>query len=190
MKNAIKYIGIILVIAGVLLVTKNLFTQDEEWDSKKEKKTEATEVVYYNARIQLLDKEENTFLTGATLVIKNEAGEEIDKWETGEGVHLVNKLKKGTYTLTEEKAPEGYHFNEEVISFEIANKDQEVTMYNTKMTEEEQAEIKRQNTTSSEVGVDNTLSEKNIWSILGGVLSIGLGVGLILIQKKAPNNDV
>lgn len=190
MRNGIKYVGIILVIAGILLVMKNLFTKDEEWETKKSTKEKTTEVVYYNARIQLLDKEENSFLSGATLVLKNESGEEVEKWTTEEGVHLVNKLKKGTYTVEEEKAPEGYHLNEEKVSFEIKTSDEEVTMYNTKMTEEEQEEARRQNTTSSEVGVDNTLSEKNIWSILGGILSIGLGIGLILFQKKTPNNDV
>lgn len=190
MRNIVKYVGIVLVIAGILLVMKNLFTSDEEWETKGDKKTESEAVVYYNARIQLLDQDENSFLTGAILVLKDESGEEIDRWTTEEGVHLVNKLEKGNYTVEEEKAPEGYHLSEEEVSFKITDSDQEVTMYNTVMTEEEQEEARRQNTTSSEVGVDNTLSEKNIWFILGGILSIGVGVGLILFQKRILNKDI
>ena len=37
MRNVIKYVGIILVIAGILLVTKNLFTQDEGWNENNKK---------------------------------------------------------------------------------------------------------------------------------------------------------
>lgn len=190
MKNIIKYIGIVLVIAGILLVTKNLFTQDDEWNTTDTKKNETTEVAYYSAKIELLDKESNAYLTGATLVLKNDVGEVVEKWTTDGGVHLVRKLKAGSYVLEQESAPEGYHLNEEGVSFKVKNKDKEVTMYNTKMTEEEIEEARQQNTTSSEVGVDNTLSEKSILSILVGVVSIALGVGLILVQKRSSNNDV
>ena len=193
MRNVIKYVGIILVIAGILLVTKNLFTQDEEWNktNNKKKNEEITEVAYYSAKIELLDKESNSYLNGAALVLKKENGEIIEKWTTDGGVHLVNKLEKGSYVIEQESAPEGYNLNEEGVTFEIKNKDKDVTMYNTKMTEEEIEEARQQNTTSSEVtGVDNTLSEKSIWSILGGVISIGVGIGLILLQKKSSSNDV
>lgn len=190
MKNVVKYVGIILVIAGVLLVMKNLFTQDENWEQNKKEKEETTSVVYYSAKIQLLDQESNSFLNGSNLILKNESGEVIEKWTTESGIHLVNKLKKGSYTVEQETAPEGYHLNKESVTFEIKNQDQEVTIYNTKMTEEEIEEARAQNTTSNEVGVDNTLSEKNIWSILGGVLSIGLGIGLILLQKRSSSNDI
>ena len=193
MKNVIKYVGIVLVIAGILLVMKNLFTQDEEWNTTTKKKTteETTEVTYYSAKIELLDEESSSYLSGSNLVLKKENGEIIEKWTTDGGVHLVNKLEKGTYVIEQESAPDGYHLNEEGVTFEIKNKDKDVVMYNTKMTEEEIEEARLQNTTSSEVaGVDNTLSEKNIWSILGGVISIGVGIGLILLQKKSSSNDV
>lgn len=189
MKNIVKYVGIILVFAGILLVMKNLFSQDTDWTSDKKNNIKTTEV-YYNARIQLLDKDTNSFLTGATLVLKNESGEEVEEWTTDGGIHLVNKLKTGKYTIEETNAPEGYRLEEETVSFEIKTKDQEVTVYNTAMTEEEKEEVRRQNTISNEVGVENTLSEKNIWSILGGIISIGVGVGLILFQKKSSDNDV
>lgn len=190
MRNVVKYVGIVLVIAGILLVMKNLFTQDDEWSSTKSKKDSTTEVVYYSAKVQLLDKDSDAFLNGATLVVKDKNGEEIDRWTTDSGVHLVNKLKKGTYTIEQESAPDGYKQVEKSVSFEINGKDQEITIYNTKMTEQEKEEARLKNTTSNEVGVDNTLSEKSIWSILAGVASIGIGVGLILYQKKSSSNDI
>lgn len=188
MKNVVKYVGIVLVIAGILLVMKNLFAQDDEWSDTSKKST--SEITYYSAKIELLDKDTNSYLAGSTLVLKKKSGEIIEKWTTEGGVHLVNKLENGTYILEQESVSDGYHLNEEGVTFEIKGKDKKVTMYNVKMTEEEIEEARRQNTISSEVGVDNTLSEKNIWAIIGGIASIGMGVGLILIQRRASSNDI
>lgn len=186
MRNIIKYVGIVLVIAGILLVMKNLFTKDESFNEINNKSKNK----YYDVKIELLDEESNAYLKDATLVLKRNSGEIIEKWNTGENVHLVDKMKNGTYVITQESAPEGYHLNEEGVTFEVKNKDKKVTMYNKKMTEEEIEEEKIKNTTSSEVSVDNTLSEKSIWAIVGGVISIGVGMALILIQKKSSNNDI
>lgn len=190
MRNIIKYVGIVLVIAGILLVMKNLFIQEESLKSNNKKNETTTEVTYYSAKIELLDKESNAYLDGASLVLKTGSGEIIEKWTTEGGAHLITKLKKGTYLIEQEKAKENYHPIEKDYSFEIKNKDKEVTIYNTKMTEEEIDEERKQNTVSSEVGVDNTLSEKSIWSIICGIASIGIGIGLILLQKRSTSNDV
>ena len=188
MRNIIKYIGIVLVIAGILLVMKNLFTKDDEWNTNNKKNKE--EIVYYNAEIKLLDKDTESYLSGSTLVLKKKTGEIIEKWITDGGVHLVNKLKNGTYVIEQESSIDGYHKNEEGVTFEIKNKNKQVTIYNKKMTEAEIEEARRQNTVSNEVGVDNTLSEKSVWSIIGGIASIGIGISLILIYKKPSNNDI
>lgn len=190
MKNVVKYVGIILVIAGILLVMKSLFSQDESFNDNNKNKTEVSEVAYYSAKISLLDKETDAYLEGASLVLKNKKNETIEKWISEEGTHLVSKLKKGKYTIEQENTLEGYKTAEEVTTFEIKDKDKEVTVYNVKLTEEEIEQLRQQNTTSNEVGVENTLSVKNIWSILGGVVSIVLGVGMILIQKKSSSNDI
>lgn len=181
MRNIVKYVGIALVIIGILLVMKNLVSKDTDWSSSKK---EETKEVYYNARIKLLDKENDAYLAGGKLILKDEKGDVIGEWTTEEGVHLVNKLAKGKYTLIEEEAPENYHLNEESISFEIKNTDKEVIMYNTKMTEEEIAEERIKNTISNEVGVDNTLSNKNIFSTIMAITIAIIGVGLIYKEKK------
>ena len=183
MKNIIKYVGILLVIAGVLLVMKNLFSKETDWTSDT-KTTTDTKEVYYNARIKLLDKDTDAYLSGSKLILKDENNKVVGEWTTEAGVHLINKLEAGKYTLIQESAPEDYHLNEESITFEIKNTDKEVTMYNTKMTEEEIAEEKKKNTTSSEVGVDNTLSNKGILSTVIAIITTTLGFSLIYKEKK------
>ena len=184
MRNIIKYVGIILVIAGVLLVMKNLFAKDSNWNSNDQKENKIEEVVYYNARIKLLDKETDYYLTGAKLVLKDENNKIVGEWTTEAGVHLINKLEKGKYTLTQTEAPEGYHLSQEVITFEIKSTDKEVTMYNTKMTEEEIKAEKAKNTTANEVGVDNTASSKSILSVIVAIITTILGISLIYKEKK------
>lgn len=175
MKNIIKYLGIALVIVGILLVMKNLFTKDSNWSSDKEYKNNTK---YYSATIKLLDKDTKNYLSGSKLVLKDSNNELVAEWTTEEKVYIVNKLVSGKYTLIQSSAPENYHLNENNIVFEIKNKDRDIVMYNTKMTEEE---IKDANTTKEEVGVDNTLSKRNILtSIIAVIISI---IGLNLIYK-------
>ena len=87
-------------------------------------------------------------LAGATLIVKDENGNEIDKWVSGNEPHYIYNLKDGTYTLTEIQAPEGYKLSTETITFEV--KDGKVTenivMFNEKKpveTPEEVIEVKK-----------------------------------------------
>lgn len=177
MRNIIKYVGIALVIVGILLVMKNLFSKDTEWSNNNTK----NETTYYTAKIKLLDKETKEYLKDSKLVLKDKNNKIVAEWTTGNKVYSVNKLEKGVYTLTQESAPENYHKNEEIITFEIKNTDKEIVMYNTKMTEEE---IKEANTTANEVGVDNTASSKSILTIIIAIITTTLGLNLIYKVKK------
>ena len=179
MKTIIKYIGIALVIAGILLVMKNLFSKDTSWASSNEKKNETK---YYSAKIKLLDKDTNDYLAGSKLILKNEKNEIVAEWTTESKVYIVNKLEKGKYTLMQVNAPENYHLNENNITFTIDSSDKFVTMYNTKMTEEE---IKETNTTESDVNVDNTSSSKSILTSIIAVIITILGLNLIYKVKRS-----
>lgn len=68
-------------------------------------------VNFYNpatqAEISLLD-EDGQPLAGASMMIKDSAGKEIQKWTSGEEAEVIRKLPKGKYILTELTAPEGY----------------------------------------------------------------------------------
>jgi len=53
-------------------------------------------------------------LPGATLVVKDPAGEVIDQWVSTDTVHRIEHLSPGIYTLTETSAPEGYQIAQTV----------------------------------------------------------------------------
>ena len=188
LRNIIKYGGLALVIIGIVLVMRNLFKSDTEWNNSKNKKDNKVVTSYYSAKVNLLDKETGVFIDGASLSIKDKTGQVISTWKTEEGAHLVTNLPKGKYTLIEEEAPEHYNINSEGVSFEIKDKDTEVTMYNEKMTEEEYAnyvqEQRRKNTTSTEVGVDNTLSIKSPKALFLAIISIFVGISMMFSSKK------
>ena len=177
-KNIIRYIGIALVIVGILLVMKNLFQKDTNFSNDTNKQNKTT---YYSAKIKLLDKDSKDYLKDSKLVLKNSIGEVVASWTTEEKVYIVNKLEKGKYTLIQETAPKDYYLNENSISFEITNKDKDVIMYNIKMTEEE---IKDANTTEEEVKVDNTASNKSILTIIISIITTTMGLNLIYKVKK------
>ena len=58
-------------------------------------------------------------LSGATLILKDSAGNLVERWTSEAGqIHTVT-LKAGVYTLTEEIAPEGYEKSTETVTFEV-----------------------------------------------------------------------
>ena len=72
-------------------------------------------------------------LAGATLVLKDVNGNEVDKWVSSSSVHYIEGLNPGKYYLTEIIAPSGYKLSEDTIEFtlEADNSIKEVVMYNT-----------------------------------------------------------
>lgn len=93
-----------------------------------------------NQKVSMLDKQVSVTKTditgtqevpGATLTVKDEDGNTVDTWVSGDKEHYVSGLEEGkTYTLIEETAPEGYVRAEE-ITFTVTNEkvDQEVNMF-------------------------------------------------------------
>ena len=191
LRTLIKYGGLALVIIGIILVMKNLFKSDNEIKStnKKSKEKIVEKVTEYNARIKLLDQASNDYLVGADLVLKDKSGNVISEWTTDATEHVVLKLKKGTYTITETKAPDKYKINEEPTTFKIKDKDEKITMYNSKMSSEEIATQEKsereKNTTANEIGVENTLSEKDITLTIMAIICIIFGIDIIFFQKEA-----
>lgn len=97
-----------------------------------------TEVVMYNSRTTIvkISKQDITTkkeLPGATLIVKDKDGKEIDKWVSTNEPHYIEGLEPGEYTLTEEKAPDGYVLSTETIKFTVIADGTitEVVMYNT-----------------------------------------------------------
>ena len=177
MRSIIKYLGIALVIVGILLVMKNLFTKESNFESNNK----TNNIKYYTANIKLLDNDTKDYIEGAKLVLKDSNNKVIVEWTTEKRVYKVNKLENGEYTLIQTEASENYHLNETEINFEIKNKNKDVVIYNTKMTEEE---IKEANTTKEEVGVDNTSSTKNILTSILAIIITFIGLNRIYKVKK------
>ncbi|MFR4503722.1 MAG: SpaA isopeptide-forming pilin-related protein [Catenibacterium sp.] len=70
-------------------------------------------------------------IEGAKMTVKDEDGNTVDTWVSGDKEHHVSGLEEGkTYTLIEETAPEGYVRAEE-ITFTVTKEkvDQEVNMF-------------------------------------------------------------
>ena len=94
-----------------------------------------------NQKVNMLDKQVSVTKTditgtqevpGATLTVKDEDGNTVDTWVSGDKEHYVSGLEEGkTYTLIEETAPEGYVRAEEITTFTVTNEkvDQEVNMF-------------------------------------------------------------
>ena len=111
---------------------------------------------------------------GAKLELRNEKGELVEAWVSGEEPHKIRGLEPGKYFLTETLAPEGYELSTETVEFTVKEDgtvDGKVVMYNKPET----------------VEVPNTSSFKTITTSLIGLLVIGLGS--IVIYRNYKKNE-
>ncbi len=115
-------------------------------------------------------------LAGASLELRNEAGEVIYAWISGDTPFVIKDgLEEGKYTLTEVLAPEGYELNKETVSFTVnadGSVDDKVVMYNKPETV---------------VVVPSTSSFKSIATPLIGLMVIG--IGFIFIYRNYKKNE-
>lgn len=110
----------------------------------KEKQTTKLKI----SKQDITTKEE---LPGATLVLKDENGKEVETWVSTNEPHYIEGLEPGKYSLTETIAPEGYKLSEDTIEFtlEADGNVKEVIMYNTHV-EKYKVKISKQDITTKE----------------------------------------
>ena len=137
-----------------------------------------TSVVMYNAKetkvtkvkISKQDITSKEELPGATLVIKDKDGKEVESWVSESTPHYIEGLNPGEYTLTETIAPKGYALSQETISFTIKDDGSvtSVVMYNARYT-------------------DVPITDLNVStaSIIGAAVLMLLGTGLVFYAKKS-----
>lgn len=108
-------------------------------------------------------------IAGATLVLKDANGNELEVWETNTEAHIINDIKPGKYYISELKAPEGFVLSEEVLEIEVTEDGGTViaTFYNV-----------------PEVEVPNTKSSISRITILLGGFIIAIGTSVIIITLK------
>ena len=95
-------------------IEKSTKTKDADISGQITKEKKITKL-----RISKQDLANKKELPGATLILKNAKGKEVDKWVSGDKPHYVENLEPGKYTLTEIIAPEGYKLSEETVEFEL-----------------------------------------------------------------------
>lgn len=148
----------------------------------KEDGTVDKPVVMYNAPLKtvLISKQDATTgkeLPGAHLELKNEKGELIEAWVSGDEPHVIEGLKPGKYFLTEVLAPEGYETSTETVEFTVkedGSVDGTVVMLNKPETI---------------VEVPSTSSFKTITTSLIGLIIIGLG-SMVIYRNYKKNEEV
>ena len=101
----------------------------------KQKDTKVTKVKI--SKKDITTKEE---LPGATLVIKDANGKEVEKWVSTNEPKYIEGLAAGNYTLCETQAPNGYVLATECIKFTVKEDGtmSTVVMYNKKQSVPEQ----------------------------------------------------
>ena len=123
----------------------------------------------YISKQDITNKQE---LPGAHLILKDQDGNIVKDgdWVSTNDPHLIEGLGKGTYTLTEITAPDGYSLNEETITFTIDENGAisgDTVMYNTPIPD-----------------VPSTLSTKSIVLTILGIILVATGIGLYRLGLK------
>lgn len=124
-------------------------------------------------------------LPGATLVVKDYDGKQIDTWVSTDTPHLIENLKAGIYTLTETIAPNGYILSTETVTFTVKDDGSvtKVVMYNSPNSKDVPS-----GNGGEEVPVENTGSYKTITSTVVGSLIILIG-GITLFKTSKRKNQ-
>ncbi len=118
--------------------------------------------------ITKVDQATNLPLAGATLVVKDSNGNEVDRFVTTENAHILTGLAYGTYTVIEEAAPEGYIKSDKVKTFtiDVNNLSHQIIFENAK-----------------KVDVPDTASTGSVIMLIIGIVSVS--AAFTLIKKNA-----
>lgn len=121
-------------------------------------------------------------LPGATLVVKDYDGKQIDTWVSTDTPHLIENLKAGIYTLTETIAPNGYILSTETVTFTVKDDGSvtKVVMYNSPNSKDVPS-----GNGGDEVPVENTGSYKTLTStVIGSLIILAGGITLFKTSKR------
>ena len=119
--------------------------------------------------ITKVDEATNLPLAGATLVVKDSTGKEVDRFVTTEDAHILTDLPYGTYTVQEVAAPEGYMLSDkiETITIDVNHLSHQVIFKNVKKTP-----------------VPDTASTSSIIMLIIGIVTISAAFTLIIKNAR------
>lgn len=126
------------------------------------------------------DSKTDAYLSGATLVIKDEKGNVVKEFVSGNTVYQLS-LDAGKYTLSEKSAPAGYILSDEVIKFELLN-DGTLRVMNNKGEYADSAIITYYNTPEKEEEVPVPATDKNSTLLIVGGIALLIG-GIACVKK-------
>ncbi|MBQ8891328.1 MAG: Cys-Gln thioester bond-forming surface protein, partial [Bacilli bacterium] len=120
--------------------TGNSYYQDiivvTEYETTKDVSTTLKLNFNLNTKVSISKQDITTKkeLAGATLIVKDINGKEIDKWVSNGKLHYIENILPGDYTLTEISAPNGYKLSSETVKFTVKTDGtvQSVVMFNEK----------------------------------------------------------
>ena len=115
-------------------------------------------------------------LPGATLIIKDSKGKEVERWVSDDKPHYIEKLPIGDYTLTEVSAPNGYEVAEDV-KFTVADSPEIVKVV--------MKDVVKPSTTTK---ISQTGEDILIYVYAGFALIASLSVLLGVLKKKRKAN--
>ena len=111
-------------------------------------------------------------LPGATLVITDKDGKEVERWVSEDKPHMIEKLPVGDYTLTELIAPEGYVLSEEAVKFSVTDEEGLISVVMKNVPE---------------TPVPQTSAGMMILYIIGGLTLVG-GSGMVYFNVRPRKN--
>ena len=115
-------------IAGEYQPTNSNMQNVALLEKVERKVTSETTLHIDSSKVTIVKIDANTekALPGAVLVLKDSNGKEITRWTSTNNGHVIRNLPEGTYTVEEEKAPEGYLLNKAATKFTINNTNKEI----------------------------------------------------------------
>lgn len=126
------------------------------------------------------DSTTNAYVSGARLVIKDESGNVIKEFVSGDSVYQLS-LDAGKYTLSEVSAPSGYVLSDEVVYFELLS-DGTLKVMNNEGEYVDSVMVTFYNTPTKKEEVPVPKTDKNATLLIIGGIALLIS-GIVCVKK-------
>lgn len=163
--------------------------------TKEEKMQDEITLVVQTNVVSIIkkDKDTNQALEGATLQLLDKNGNIIDEWKSTNESHLIYGLEKGSYTIKEITAPNGYKKSDD-LTFKVTSDTgvKTINFYNEKeqqeiIPEKGNPETKPEQEEVINVEVESTGMNKSVLLSVIGMLAVISGITMIYRKTRESN---